>query len=207
MEQRPQGMSNEDVEMADEEYAETEVGSDGENQENHRPQPVLLSTMVKRPNNTKRHITPIDIDEADLALAEEGFPAEELIPPSSFEQQSTPPRPQRTIRAPAPPDPVAAAAEFNDIPMHDIFSSPTSTPVRLPRVQGSMERSAKAGPGPSSSASRPQPARKIVIEKQHSWSKEVDQKRRQIFKLPRFREHQKEAIDETMAGKDGRSDY
>ena len=31
----------------------------------------------------------------------------------------------------------------------------------------------------------------------------MDQKLRQVFKLPHFRTHQKEAIDCTMAGKDG----
>jgi hypothetical protein len=37
----------------------------------------------------------------------------------------------------------------------------------------------------------------------YPWTKEVEQKLRQVFGLPRFRLHQKEAIDETMAGKDG----
>jgi bloom syndrome protein len=37
----------------------------------------------------------------------------------------------------------------------------------------------------------------------YPWSKEVDQKLRQIFGLPKFRHHQKEAIDVTMSGKDG----
>jgi bloom syndrome protein len=33
----------------------------------------------------------------------------------------------------------------------------------------------------------------------------VNQKLRQVFMLPNFRTHQKEAIDETMAGRDGES--
>jgi bloom syndrome protein len=43
------------------------------------------------------------------------------------------------------------------------------------------------------------------VDIKHPWSKELEQKLRQVFKLPKFRMHQKEAIDETMAGKDGQS--
>lgn len=32
----------------------------------------------------------------------------------------------------------------------------------------------------------------------------MNQKLRQVFMLPNFRTHQKEAIDETMAGRDGK---
>jgi len=48
-----------------------------------------------------------------------------------------------------------------------------------------------------------QAPRTIVAEKRFPWSKEVDDKLRTYFKKPKFRFHQKEAIDETMAGKDG----
>lgn len=61
------------------------------------------------------------------------------------------------------------------------------------------------GPVPTSTARQPTvaPQRIIKVDKKYPWSKEVQTKLRQVFKLPSFRENQKEAIDCTMAGKDG----
>ena len=38
---------------------------------------------------------------------------------------------------------------------------------------------------------------------QYPWKQEVEEKMQAIFSTPRFRYHQRETIDETMAGNDG----
>ncbi|OXG34723.1 bloom syndrome protein [Cryptococcus neoformans Bt120] len=112
--------------------------------------------------------------------------------------------------------------EFHDIPFDEIFSSPTSPTHNLPnpplRAESSPPKpidpprlSAIAGPSrqpmetrsPIKEAVPAVPQHRVIpLEVTHPWSKEVNQKLRQVFKLPNFRKHQKEAIDETMAGKD-----
>ncbi|OCF41399.1 hypothetical protein I317_04790 [Kwoniella heveanensis CBS 569] len=158
---------------------------------------------------------PPDIDDHDLAMAEAedfdpamelGYEAESdqmLIPPSS------PPRAVTLPRLTRPTSKAVAVAEIQDIPLNDIFSSPLkAASARLPRTEGSQARSAGNGPAPASSpvksvASQHQPKnRTIQVEIKHPWTKEVDYKLRKMFKLPNFRKHQKEAINETMAGKD-----
>lgn len=47
------------------------------------------------------------------------------------------------------------------------------------------------------------PRRTIQVEIKHPWSKEVKDKLIHVFKIGAFRQNQKEAIDATMAGKDG----
>lgn len=112
--------------------------------------------------------------------------------------------------------------EFHDIPFNEIFSSPTSPTRNLPnppiRAESSPPKpidppraSVIAGPSrqpmethsPVKEAVPAVPQHRVIpLEITHRWSKEVNQKLRQVFKLPNFRKHQKEAIDETMAGRD-----
>lgn len=191
---------------------------------NSDPSPLMQFTTrsTGAPHTSRRRPAPSpspNWDPVDLALAEEGFPSEpdialdeELIPPSTPPHPFTPPRQNQ----PLPPVPIneqAALSEFADLPMDEIFSSPIKTPPRPSRNQQSSSQigqDALGGPGPSSSAARAarvaavalQP-RTIVVEKKYAWTKEVETKLRQVFKLPDFRKHQKEAINETMAGKDG----
>lgn len=139
-----------------------------------------------------------------------------LIPPSTPPRQPTPPRPSfRSSKAAITAKRKASAAELVDVPMNVFLSSPQDIPthqlpgsestVAPPRASSSA-RPALAGPGPASSAyaQRVQAQKAVKVDVQHSWSKEVTQKLRQVFKLPGFRTHQKEAIDETMGGKDGK---
>lgn len=97
----------------------------------------------------------------------------------------------------------AAMDELAGLSVEQIFSSPPPPPEppRPPRPVRTEASSARSEPTlPHVTAPRT-----VAVEVQHRWSKEVEQKLRQVFKLPRFRTHQKEAIDETMAGRDGGS--
>jgi hypothetical protein len=106
----------------------------------------------------------------------------------------------------------AALAELEDLPMDDIFSSPTTLPPSRPiRHEASTARSMMGGPGPSTQqaqqaraqAIREAPPAPVQMLKKHPWTKEIDKKLREIFKLPGFRHHQREAVDATMGGRDG----
>ncbi|WVQ97161.1 hypothetical protein IAU59_004271 [Kwoniella sp. CBS 9459] len=190
----------------------------------HQPPPrnflQLGNPPIAGPSRPRRVPTPPpppEIDDYDFAAAEaEDFdPAMELgeqaesnqmlIPPSSPPRALTPPRVARRLSTTK----TAAMAEVEDIPPGDIFSSPLqAASARLPRTEASQARSARTGPAPSSSptksaAPQQQPLnRTIQVEVKHPWTKEVDYRLRKIFKLPNFRKHQKEAINETMAGRD-----
>jgi bloom syndrome protein len=107
---------------------------------------------------------------------------------------------------------MAALAEMEDLPVDAIFSSPTAPPPSRPiRIEASAARSAMGGPGPSTQqaqiaraqAIREAPPPPVQLVKKYAWTKEVEKKLRDIFKLPGFRHHQREAIDATMAGRDG----
>lgn len=129
-------------------------------------------------------------------------PQVQPTPPTSPSRQPSPPREQEMID------------EINDIPP-EFFSSPVAGPSRMPRAESSNRQmrgssQALAGPGPSTQAQATQAKLRaqrspspVAPQIQHPWSKEVEQKLRQVFNLPKFRHHQKEAIDVTMAGKDG----
>nr|XP_031861239.1 uncharacterized protein CI109_003209 [Kwoniella shandongensis]KAA5528311.1 hypothetical protein CI109_003209 [Kwoniella shandongensis] len=172
------------------------------------------SAGPSRPRQLRVPTPPPDFDDEDIAMAEGGFPPDEemLVPPSTPpEPIATPPRATRSQTNQRPPSKTQAAAmeEIQGLPVNEIFSSPLrATPNRPPRVEASSARSNMGGPGPSSSASAsgqgskaPAP-RTIQIETKYPWTKEVEHKLRTKFKLPNFRKHQKEAINETMAGKD-----
>jgi hypothetical protein len=109
---------------------------------------------------------------------------------------------------------IAAMAEMEDLPVDAFFSSPTGPPPARPiRHEASTARSMMGGPGPSTQqaqlaraqAIREAPPAPVQLVKKHPWTKEIDKKLREIFKLPGFRHHQREAVDATMAGRDGRS--
>ncbi|WVF70801.1 hypothetical protein IAT40_005595 [Kwoniella sp. CBS 6097] len=179
-------------------------------------QPVTGPSRPRRPPSPPPPAPGIDDYDLAMAEADDFDPAMELgvqaksnqmlIPPSSPPQAATPPRQTRPIST----SKAAAIAEIEDIPLGDIFSSPikTAVPARPPRTEASQARSTRGGPAPSSSPSKSaalqqQPKnRTIQVDVKHPWTKEVDHKLRKMFKLPNFRKHQKEAINETMAGKD-----
>jgi bloom syndrome protein len=120
-------------------------------------------------------------------------------------------------------------AELDDIPADALFSSPPPVPIPRPQnlsqnvrvsdsatrplagksVQpkmssGSLARSmALGGPQPAISSSPDGASETTVPDTIHPWSKEIKQRLKQTFRLSGFRKHQREAVDATMAGKDG----
>lgn len=141
--------------------------------------------------------SPPAVDMLDMEMAEEDWedPPEELVPPSS----PPPPPPSRTRSTKRAPQPAMMGNPVGQT----MSSPPRATPSRPPvRIEASPARSDLPRVAPSSASSKVT-SREVAMEVKHKWSKEVEQKLRQVFKLPRFRTHQKEAIDETMAGRDG----
>jgi bloom syndrome protein len=178
----------------------------GENSAPAPPPRVQNIPSIRRPRQAQT--PPPDIDELDLAMAEQiDDPPQQLIPPSS--SPSPPPiaTPSRTSRDNALAR-RAALAELENIPPNKLFSSPPApTPAKEPRSPSTATRPIRtnAEAGPSTLPPTVQAPREIRIEVRHPWSKEVEDKMKTYFKIPKFRFHQKEAIDETMAGKDGKS--
>ncbi len=201
---RPKGLSSEDSTIAQQHT----LGNfeDEESDDEHTRPPV---TATKRESqNALATLPPRRPIQQDIDIAETtGDSADgEIIPPSTPPRQVTPPRTAKRLSKATTKK--AAFAQQDVIPVDDFFSpSQHATPNRPPRAEASSARSALGGPGPSSSAcaQRVQAQKAVKVDVQHAWSKEVKQKLRQVFKLPGFRTHQKEAIDETMAGKDGES--
>jgi len=144
---------------------------------------------------------PPEIDDEDITMVEE-FEEHHLLPPSSPPPPSTPPQPARAYRPSGAAARAAALAEINDIASDAPSSSPPRPPAKLPRVEASSSRLLNTEAGPSSEPIAQQP-RRVEVAVRHPWSKEVEGKLRTYFKLPGFRLHQREAIDQTMAGKDG----
>lgn len=153
---------------------------------------------------------PPDIDDFDIADAEGDMTdVEELVPPSSPPVVRTPQRlaPQASVE-------VLAEEAMQGVDVDDIWSpspSPTrSLPPPLQTAGGPARRevqpsTSRLDAGAAGVAQSPAVAPRIhQVEKQYPWTKEVNQKLRQVFMLPNFRTHQKEAIDETMAGRDGK---
>ncbi|WVN90264.1 uncharacterized protein L203_105500 [Cryptococcus depauperatus CBS 7841] len=166
-------------------------------------------------------------DDMDIVMVEEGFldDNEELVPPS------TPPRPVSTsslslannpsqlgiqIKPPPVPDPNIPDDAYFDDHYFEIFSSPvqvrcnrtspisleSSSPQPIDSPPKKMTPASKQTQS-STSSKAPIPKEKVEdLEEQHLWTREVNQKLKQVFQLPNFRKHQKEAINETMAGKD-----
>lgn len=158
------------------------------------------------------HGSPPSFDD-EIAMTEAMDNAGTLIRPSSPPPPNTPTpprhRPSTVSRAQT-----AALAELEDLanlPPDALFSSPPLPSHKSIRVEASRARSgALAGPGPSTQQAKAaradailQESRPVQLDVVHPWTKEVNKKLRDIFKLPGFRKHQKEAIDTTMAGKDG----
>ncbi|ORY29016.1 hypothetical protein BCR39DRAFT_533606 [Naematelia encephala] len=151
-------------------------------------------------SSRKRPVVPPEYDDFDLAAAENDDSSRHLIPPSdSPAPKNTPPRSRRkAVARPAP-----NVMDFDDIPPELLFSSPPLSAVQpFPRAEASSSRRPLRDRVPASSPPYVQVPKAIQVDVNYSWSKEVAQKLRQVFKLPNFRTHQKEAIDATMAGKD-----
>ncbi|WVR05784.1 hypothetical protein IAU60_002809 [Kwoniella sp. DSM 27419] len=165
-----------------------------------------------RPARTPPPSSPPEIDDLDIAAAEEAEwharneqpdPADFLVPPSSpLPRPVTPPSrnvgPPRSAR-------LAAMEETAGIPPGDLLSpEPVKPSAALSRFDSSRSRFpiTESAPRARSPVKLISPQRTVPVEIKHPWTKEVEHKLRQIFKLPNFRKHQKEAINETMAGKD-----
>ena len=156
----------------------------------------------KPPNHRRRPPTPPpELDDDEIAMAEE-FDVEDLVPPSSPPPPSTPPKPVREYRPSGAAVRAAALAALNATLPNLPRSSSPDRPTKLPRVEASTSRHFNAEAGPSEPAF--QQPRKTEVAVRHPWSKEVEGKLRTYFKLPGFRLHQRDAIDQTMAGKDGK---
>ncbi|WVQ85440.1 hypothetical protein IAT38_007605 [Cryptococcus sp. DSM 104549] len=170
-------------------------------------------------------------ENADIAMEEQVAQVEEDffdfdmedIPPSSPPAPLPKPAPS-PVRAPArraPPLPSAhpQADALEGLSASQIFSSSPAphSPIRTVPFSvpsNNFSRSAAAGPGPSSTAaaaaaavaaapvSTPQQRQGGQGETQYPWSREVNIRLRQVFHLSGFRKHQREAINETMAGRD-----
>jgi bloom syndrome protein len=196
--QRPKGVSS-DIEESD---------------SNPNLRQVLGEAPVIRagPSHRRRRTPtpPPIIDDVDIAMAEE----EEDVPTELIPDSSPPPRPQTPPRPKTPPPRTKprpstksqAIAELEDIPPDLLFSPPPQHEPVTPRrgVASTSTRPIRTEASASRSVHVPKPIR---VEVRHPWSKEVDQKLRLVFKLSGFRLHQKEAVDETMAGKDGVSPF
>ncbi|GMK55565.1 hypothetical protein CspeluHIS016_0206210 [Cutaneotrichosporon spelunceum] len=176
---------------------------------NARPQPEAgPSRRMLVPDSSP----PPDIDERDIEMAEEGDwdgPPEDL--PKTPTRRTAPPL--RKASSGVVVDRAAALAEFNDVDVHMLDSSPPRSPERSIRVEGSTSRAVQRAASRSSPndpkptrARPPQPGltpRSIVKpRRKHGWSVEIHQKLRQVFKINMFRTNQEDAIDATMAGKD-----
>lgn len=186
------------------------------------PEVVQHGYPVAGPSRRSRLVPaspPPDIDDLDIEEAEgDVTDVEELVPPSSPPLPKSAPAP-RTPRRLAPQPSVEAQAEeaMQGVDLDAIWSpspSPSRSPPPPSEFLGRPARNLVSAPTSTSRASDPTAGvsdagaltpRVHQIEKQYAWSKEVNQKLRQVFMLPNFRTHQKEAIDETMAGRDGES--
>jgi len=170
----------------------------------HRP----AQPTIRKPPPTQ---TPNQSDfDDDIAMAEamdDASHVRDLGSPSPRIQGSS--RRRQTLQN---ENHIAAMAELEDLPLDAIFSSPTAPPPARPiRHEASTARSMMGGPGPSTQqaqqaraqAIREAPSAPMQLVKKHPWTKEIDKKLREIFKLPGFRHHQREAVDATMSGRDG----
>jgi len=214
---RPRGLSSDDSSIPRRQLIED--GHMNTSDEENVPRRESESFAVQRASPLKQApiLRPALADMGISGMEEDLTDADaELIPPSTPPRQPTPPRPSfGSSKAAITAKRKASAAELVDVPMNVFLSSSQDIPthhlpgsestVAPPRASSSA-RPALAGPGPASSAyaQRVQAQKAVKVDVQHSWSKEVTQKLRQVFKLPGFRTHQKEAIDETMGGKDGK---
>lgn len=160
-------------------------------------------------------VAPPSFDD-EIAMAEAHDDRNPLVGASSpppMPDTPSPPRHRPSLMRPAP---VATAVqaeleELQNLPPDAFMSSPPPQSTRTIRTEASVSRSARAGPGPSTQQAQEARAEAILrgpkpvqLAVTHPWSAEVNKKLRDVFKLPGFRKHQKEAVDETMAGRDGK---
>lgn len=155
---------------------------------------------------------PPEFDEMDIAMAEHDDwdePPEDMIP-------QTPPRrtaPLRKTSSGVVADRDSAIAEFANLDVNVLDSSPIKSPERPIRAEASASRpvpraarrSSPIGPMPSQVARREPPPPPAATVKAEKWDKDVERKLRHLFGLPRFRHNQREAVNATLAGKDGAS--
>lgn len=170
------------------------LSSDEEDEEDIPLAQRRKSATVARPVPQRR-----SYQEGQSAQFAGGRQAEEdqheLIPPSS---PPVPPQSYRSASATSRISPTAETGPSRPPPRAET-SQPRSTPSRGGQQSTTHARAGPVGP-PSS------PVRVVVPPKpdvKYPWSKEVEGKLKGVFKLPGFRLHQKEAVDATMAGKDG----
>lgn len=182
------------------------------------PHPATRTSSPSPPRHGRRALVPSPPTSYDdeIAMAEAHDESVRMArrPSPPVNMPDTPPPPTRNRQSAASRARAAAIAEMEDlenIPPEALFSSPPPAPLRTIRTEASTARSARAGPGPSTqqaSVARAeailQGSKPVQLAVNHPWSKEVNKKLREVFKLPGFRKHQKEAVDETMAGRDGK---
>ena len=160
------------------------------------------------------HSPPTSFDD-EIAMAEAHDASVRISrrrsPVNMHASQPPLPRHRQTDASRARAAAIAEMEDLENIPPEALFSSPPMAPHRPIRAEASTARSARAGPGPSTqqaSVARAeavlQGSKHVELAVNHPWSKEVNKKLRDVFKLPGFRKHQKEAVDETMAGRDGK---
>lgn len=149
--------------------------------------------MAEQADEMSRHLMP---------------PSSPPRPPPEAQQIFTPPRRPIQLRHEAAK--AAALAELDDLPpeaFDEFGSSPAPSTSRAtgsrPRTQSALPAQAQAAQAESSTQRIVQNPRIVQVEKKYPWTKEVAAKLKKVFKMPGFRPNQKEAIDETMAGKDG----
>ncbi|TYJ53728.1 hypothetical protein B9479_005635 [Cryptococcus floricola] len=159
-----------------------------------------------------KEVTPPNPQPEDIDMEEEEenwdeYYDEVIVP------QSSPERPLAATRhAGVPAHTSELPSDFQDIPYKEIFSSqgsPYRASEALPiPIDSSPPRAIQPPPRSSSSKTRDLSTtangkeRIVHLEEQYPWSHEVRQKLRHNFRLPGFRTHQLEAINETMAGRD-----
>ena len=133
---------------------------------------------------------PIDVSKARDQGAE-SYPS----PPSDLPRTSS----SRQV----PPADVDMEDDFHDFDMAAFEADPGPSTGRRKQAKSSPRKSSQRGPQPPTPTQAPRPVEPVKLDVRYPWDKEVSDKLKHYFKIPSFRNNQKEAVDETMAGKDG----
>ncbi|WVQ71261.1 hypothetical protein IAR50_000787 [Cryptococcus sp. DSM 104548] len=163
-----------------------------------------------------REVTPLpQPEDIDMREDERYYDQSYDIAPASSPPRSSGQSDQRVAasarHAGVPAHTSELPADFQDIPYNLIFSSqgsPRHEPEPLPiPIDSSPPRAIQPPPRSSNSKTRELSSaangkERVIHLEEYPWSHEVRQKLRQHFRLPDFRTHQLEAINETMAGRD-----
>ena len=171
-------------------------------QANASASPSGSRTSLSKPAPYAHPSTSSSFDEHDISIAEElvSLETHEIIPPSTPPAPVvTPPRPDRNAGA------IARQLAIEQARREEAASlALAERRYPSPRAEASSSRGMPEASQPSSSLpDAGARAPKVNQIEARPWDKEVEQRLRQVFKLPGFRTHQREAVNETMAGNDG----